>query len=444
LLYFFYFEKKTFINFLRGFFFETIKNKSLLKKSLLLTTTQRNSTDQRKLFGILFNNYSNKSDCKGDKLANKSQKMGFHYLSSNAAVLQKYRELKQPDNMVQCMYVWIDGTGENMRAKTKTMDFEPTKASDLPIWDFDGSSTGQAEGNNADVYLKPVALYNDPFRGGKNKLVLCETMGYDKKPNKTNKRASCAKVMEKINDTVPWFAIEQEYSLLEGDNPLHKHPLGWPSNGFLEPQGPYYCGVGAFKVFGRDIVEAHYRACMYAGIPISGENAEVMPSQWEFQVGPSVGIAAGDDLWMARFLLERVAEDFRVGVTFDPKLIAGDWNGAGAHTNFSTKAMREPGGLKVIEDSIEFLRANHAAHIRNYDPKGGVDNIRRLTGRHETGSYDSFSAGVANRGASIRIPRRVADAGFGYLEDRRPASNCDPYVVTEYLARSAVLREKIE
>lgn len=135
--------------------------------------------------------------------------------------------------------------------------------------------SGQAEGNNADVYLKPVALYNDPFRGGKNKLVLCETIGYDKKPNFANKRATCAKVMEKITDEEPWFAIEQEYSLLEGDNAQHKVPLGWPKNGYLSKQGPYYCGVGAFKVFGRDIVEAHYRACMYAGIPISGENAEV-------------------------------------------------------------------------------------------------------------------------------------------------------------------------
>lgn len=399
--------------------------------------------DQRKFFGIQVNQLST-SKLNSKESVNKNQKMGFHYLSSNAAVMARYRDLKQPDNMIQCMYVWIDGTGENLRAKTKTLNFEPTKAEQLPLWDFDGSSTGQAEGNNADVYLKPVALYNDPFRGGRNKLVLCETVTYDKKPNSTNKRASCAKVMEMVADHEPWFGIEQEYSLLEGDNPLHKHPLGWPSNGFLAPQGPYYCGVGAFKTFGRDIVEAHYRACMHAGIPIAGENAEVMPSQWEYQVGPSVGIASGDDMWMSRFILERVAEDFRVAVTFDPKLISGDWNGAGAHTNFSTKAMREPGGLKAIEESIEYLRVNHEAHIKNYDPKGGSDNVRRLTGRHETGSYDQFSAGVANRGASIRIPRRVADQGFGYLEDRRPASNCDPYVVTEYLARSAVLREKIE
>ncbi|KAK4337434.1 hypothetical protein RND71_043638 [Anisodus tanguticus] len=369
--------------------------------------------------------------------------MDLSYLSSNASVMAKYRDLKQPDDKVQCMYVWIDGSGENMRAKTRTLNFVPKSVEELPIWDFDGSSTGQSEGSNADVYLKPVAIYKDPFRGANNKLILCETISYDKKPNFANKRASCAEVMKKVADSQPWFGIEQEYSLLSGKNGINKHPLGWPENGFLAPQGPYYCGVGAHRAFGRDVVEAHYRACMYAGIPISGENAEVMPSQWEFQVGPSEGINAGDDVWMARFILERVAEDFGIAVTFDPKLISGDWNGAGAHTNFSTKAMRGPGGIKHIEEAIEHLRVNHTAHISNYDPKGGADNVRRLTGRHETGSYDQFSAGVANRGASVRIPRRVFDQGFGYLEDRRPASNCDPYVVTEYLVRSSILKEKL-
>lgn len=223
-----------------------------------------------------------------------------------------------------------------------------------------------------------------------------------------------------------------------------KHPLGWPSNGFLAPQGPYFCGVGAYRVFGRDVVEAHYRACLYAGVKIAGENAEVMPSQWEFQIGPCEGIRGGDDLWMARFLLERVAEDFRIAVTFDPKIQTGDWNGAGAHTNFSTEAMRRSGGLAEIEAAIERLRRNHLRHIRDYDPKGGLDNARRLTGRHETSSMETFSAGVAHRGASVRIPRAVADNKCGYLEDRRPSSNCDPYVVTELLVRTCILDEHLQ
>lgn len=355
----------------------------------------------------------------------------------NKQTTLRYLSLPQPEDKVQCMYVWIDGTGEHLRAKTRTIDFVPKVAEDLPVWNFDGSSTYQAEGSNSDIFLHPVALYKDPFRGGNNRLVLCETFKYNRKPTESNKRRFCVEVMEKAKEHKPWFGIEQEYTLLDCD----KHPFGWPKNGFPGPQGPYYCGVGADKVYGRDVVEAHYRACLYAGIPISGTNAEVMPAQWEFQVGPSEGVSIGDDLWMARFILQRVAEDFGVVVTFDPKPIPGDWNGAGAHTNFSTKAMREDNGLKEIEKAIERLSKHHERHIQAYDPKQGKDNERRLTGFHETSSIHDFSAGVANRGASIRIPRHVAEEGKGYLEDRRPSSNCDPYSVSEVLVRTVCLGE---
>lgn len=204
-------------------------------------------------------------------------------LVSNGTILGKYLALSQPQDMVQVMYVWIDGTGEHVRAKTKTVNRVPKNAEELPIWNFDGSSTGQSDGTNSDIYLLPVQLYNDPFRGGNNKLVMCETIKFNRNPTESNKRHSCKLVMDMVIDThAPWFGIEQEYSLFDGFD--RKRPLGWPSGGFPGPQGPYYCGVGANRVFGRDVIEAHYRACMYAGIKIAGENAEVMPAQWEFQV----------------------------------------------------------------------------------------------------------------------------------------------------------------
>jgi len=355
---------------------------------------------------------------------------------TNKTVMDRYRDLPQ-GNKVQCMYIWIDGTGEGMRAKTKTVDSEPKNVSELPIWNYDGSSTYQAEGSNSDTYLHPIAMYPDPFRRGPNKLVLCETYKYNKQPTETNHRKLCAEVMEKAKDVEPWFGLEQEYTMLDQDG----HPFGWPKNGFPGPQGPYYCGVGANKVYGRDVVEAHYRACLYAGINISGTNAEVMPAQWEFQVGPTEGIAMGDDLWLSRFLLYRVAEDFGVVISLDPKPMVGDWNGAGCHTNFSTVPMRKPGGIKAIEEAIDRLSKHHIRHIKAYDPQEGKDNERRLTGAHETSSIHDFSAGVANRGCSIRIPRDVAEKGYGYMEDRRPSSNCDPYQVTRVMVQTVCLDE---
>jgi len=266
---------------------------------------------------------------------------------------------------------------------------------------------------------------------------MCETYKYNKEPTETNNRKFCLEVMQKAKDTKPWFGIEQEYTLLSEDG----HPFGWPKNGFPGPQGPYYCGVGAGRVYGRDIVEAHYRACLYAGIRVSGTNAEVMPAQWEFQVGPTEGIDMGDDLWVARYILHRVAEDFGVVVTFDPKPMEGDWNGAGAHTNFSTAAMRQPGGMVAIESAIDKMSKHHIRHIKAYDPREGKDNERRLTGAHETSSIHDFSAGVANRGCSIRIPRECAEQGYGYLEDRRPSSNCDPYKVTAVIVQTVCLSD---
>lgn len=340
----------------------------------------------------------------------------------NTALLNKYINLPQNGSII-AEYIWIDSFGA-MRSKARTLSKKITSVDQLPQWNFDGSSTGQAPGDNSDVLLQPVAFYPDPFRpGNDNILVLSECLSNDGTPNKFNHRNAAAKLMKAHAGQEVWFGLEQEYTLLD---PVDGYIYGWPKGAFPAPQGPYYCGVGAGKVYARNIIEAHYKACLYAGITISGINAEVMPSQWEFQVGPCEGISMGDELWMARYLLDRIAEEFGVQVSYHPKPLKGDWNGAGCHTNVSTKNMRVPGGMKHIDAAIEKLSKRHDAHIKLY----GKDNEQRLTGRHETADMHTFSAGVANRGCSIRIPRSVGIEGYGYFEDRRPASNIDPYLVT--------------
>ncbi|KAM7279252.1 hypothetical protein ACFE04_006386 [Oxalis oulophora] len=324
-------------------------------------------------------------------------------------------------------YIWVGGSGMDLRSKARTLTGPITDPAKLPKWNYDGSSTGQAPGEDSE------AIFKDPFRRGNNILVICDTYTPQGVPIPTNKRAAAAKIFNHPDVVAEetWYGIEQEYTLLQKDI---QWPLGWPLGGFPGPQesdpvtyfplsdhnsqiGPYYCAIGADKAFGRDVVDAHYKACLYAGINISGINGEVMPGQWEFQVGPSVGISAGDEVWVARYILE------------------GDWNGAGAHTNYSTKSMRADGGYAVILKAIEKLGKKHAEHIAKY----GEGNERRLTGKHETADINTFKWGVANRGASIRVGRDTEKDGKGYFEDRRPASNMDPYVVSSMIAETTLL-----
>ena len=332
---------------------------------------------------------------------------------------------------VQAEYVWIGGNGGDLRCKTKTLEKAPASVADLPLWNYDGSSTNQAPGTNSEVILHPKAIYPDPFRGGKNILVLCDTYTPGGEALPTNTRKGALEVMEKAKDLVPWFGIEQEYTLFEGDG---RTPFGWPSGGFPGAQGPYYCGAGAHSAYGRYIADAHYRCCLFAGLAISGINAEVMPGQWEYQIGPSVGIDSGDEMVISRYLMLRVCEAFGVIVSFDPKPIPGDWNGAGCHTNFSTKPMREEGGYAEIIKACDRLGAPGVPekHMAAY----GEGNERRLTGLHETASMSDFSYGVADRGASLRIPTAAEKDGKGYFEDRRPSSNMCPYRVTSMMVQT--------
>jgi glutamine synthetase len=315
-------------------------------------------------------------------------------------------------------YIWLDGykPTANLRSKTKIVDNFGGDLSDCPMWSFDGSSTQQAEGGSSDCLLKPVSVYPDPVR--KNAyLVMTEVLNADGSPHESNGRAT---IDDDDNDF--WFGFEQEYFLWDPETNL---PLGFPKD--QTPQGQFYCSVGGKNTFGRDVMDEHLDICLEAGINVEGTNAEVAAGQWEFQTFAKGAKQAGDEMWVARYLLERTAESYGLAIEYHPKpLGATDWNGSGMHANFSNNILRTCGDKKTYEKICEAFRPVIKEHIDVY----GADNDQRLTGEHETQSINEFSYGVSDRGASIRIPIMTVENGWkGWLEDRRPASNGDPYKI---------------
>jgi glutamine synthetase len=352
---------------------------------------------------------------------------------------------------VKLEYIWLDGyhPEQNLRSKTKVWDYDPIKTpkynsfrengpcpEELPVWSFDGSSTQQSKGNFSDCLLKPVRVIMDPQRK-KSFLVMCEVLNPDSTSHKSNTRHLIPKkevdagefvnVKDFTRDNYDmWFGFEQEYTLI-GKN---GRPLGFPDGGFPDSQGKYYCAVGNRNVSGREIAEQHLDVCLSSGLNITGINAEVLLGQWEYQLLGMGVTRSADDLWLSRYLLHRICEQYEVHVEFHPKPVDGDWNGSGLHTNFSNKKMREIGGKEYIMNICDLLKQHHTKFIDNY----GAYNNMRLTGNHETQSIDKFSVGESDRGASIRIPVGLVNNGWkGYLEDRRPASNADPYKITKLL-----------
>lgn len=342
-------------------------------------------------------------------------------------------------------YVWLDAIG-NFRSKAKIMrsddlKLRPTFPKEIPLprlehipkWNYDGSSTGQADGKDSEVLLVPVRVTHCPFRGHHNFVVLCETQ--DREGKSLSTRSWAKAIFDQDLDAKPWFGLEQEYFQYGPDG----LPLGLSdaiASG--KGQGQYYCSVGHGNAYGRHLADCHMKACTHAGLKISGINAEVAPGQWEFQIGPVEGINAGDELLLARYFLVLAAEKLGLSVDFHPKPkviqdAEGEWNGSGCHCNFSTANMRTPcddkSGLSYIESAVKRLKKAHALHMKYY----GEGNELRMTGKCETAEYDKFTAGRANRSASVRIPNDTVDKGYGYFEDRRPSSNCDPYRVTALL-----------
>ncbi len=320
-------------------------------------------------------------------------------------------------NKIKFEYIWLDGYSpeQNLRSKTKIleMDSYDGDVSKLPIWAFDGSSTKQAEGHFSDLLIYPKRVYPDPARIDAY-LVICEVYNPDGTPHVSNTRHK----LEEDPDL--WVGFEQEYVIMKDGL-----PLGFPENGFPAPQGPYYCAVGTGNVAGREFVEEHLDICLDAELNLSGINAEVMLGQWEYQVFAKGALKAADDLILSRYLLYRLSEEYDYIIDLHPKPVKGDWNGSGMHTNFSTKAMREIGGEKMMTEICEAFGKRHKEHMAVY----GAYNEQRLTGKHETQSIDTFSYGVSDRGASIRIPASTGKTWKGHLEDRRPASNANPYLI---------------
>ena len=354
--------------------------------------------------------------------------------------------LDQPEDRVQVTYVWLDH-GDVTKAKCRTLNFIPETVDQVPDWACapavvlpDGSIITK------EYLLKPVQLYRDPFRRGNNKIVLCQAFEFnDGGPAANNKRYSCQQVMDQVAaDHDPWFGIEQEYCLMDATSHGGSWPLGWPKDGFPDNSNltRYVFGVGTGNVVRRDISEAHYRACLFAGIPIAGVNPEGVLGQWEFQVGPSPGVECGDHLWMARHMLRRVTEDAGIIVSFEPRIVAG-WIGSGGHTNYSTKQSRDKQtGMQAINDMIHKLSLKHEEHLRVYDLSDGRDNKNRLKSSPVNSDYDQFTSGIGVRNVSVRIPQLCAQAACGYIEDRRPAANADPYVVTEMIVRTTLLPDQ--
>jgi glutamine synthetase len=332
------------------------------------------------------------------------------------AVLASYQ------NCCVAEYVWLDGKGQT-RSKCKTMDKTPSGCDDCTIWTFNGACTDQAEAVSSDVYLVPRKVFTDPIRGAPHVLVVCECITQAMEPAKGNFRAECAEVMEKFANSDPWFGLEQEYVLMDDQ--------GTP---LTVAAGDNYCGRGALSLpkYMREIMGDHYAQCLSAGIKISGMNCESGRAQAEFQIGPCKGLNAGDHMIAARHTLHKCANRYRCAVSF--KGYHSDIEvPSGMHVNFSSRETRGDGGLIIIEKVCRALGRRMKEAIGVY----GGENAERLCGKKDTSEMNSFSFAIADRTASIRIPRSVGIVAKGYLEDRRPSANSDPYRVTAFVMKTA-------
>ncbi len=359
-------------------------------------------------------------------------------------------------------YIWIDGDN-GLRSKircTNTINLDELE------WNYDGSSTNQASTKDSEVILKPVKLLVNVYENLKLKkelnmenitnlgvhfLLLCHCIDNKNNSVKNNNYLYAKEIFENTNvkNAKPWYGLEQEYFIV---NTKTGYPLGFnkdynEKNNKIcfepkEGQGKYYCGFNPEFNICKKIATKHMYVCKLNGLNISGINAEVACSQWEFQIGPIEGIEAAYQLWIARYLLLKIAEEEGYSITFEPKPITwGEWNGSGCHTNFSTENMRNgnnnegKNGYEYILEALIKLEEKHLEHIKIY----GTGNELRLIGKYETSDLNKFSYGVGSRNTSIRIGNKTYEEQKGYFEDRRPSSNMDPYLVCAKIAETILI-----
>lgn len=326
-------------------------------------------------------------------------------------------------------YIWLDGNyPQQLRSKTKIVEAKNEDKIKLSNWNFDGSSTNQADTQKSELILRPVNRFKNPFLEN-SILVLCEVWTPEGERHQSNTRALLSDTVKQFDqDTL--YGFEQEFIIYDTKT---QKPVGWPKQGFPRPQGDYYCGVGSNNVSGREFIEELALLCLQAGLKISGTNAEVMLGQWEYQIGPVAALDGSDQLWISRWIMNRLSEKYHYRIELDPKPYPGnEWNGSGMHVNFSTQTMRQDIDNKysLAVEACHRLSDNIEDHIKVY----GKNNHHRLTGANETCSIDNFRWGVGDRTASIRLPYSIKDKETaGYIEDRRPASNADPYEVCNVL-----------
>lgn len=331
-------------------------------------------------------------------------------------------------------YIWLDGNdSKSLRSKVRYVNLTPddNMISSIPEWSFDGSSTNQAKTEDSDLILKPVRVFQNALesRQGPALYVLCEVYNTNGTPHKSNTRNRLAKNIQVAPNQGLWVAVEQEFVLID---PATGKPLGWEKyeDGKPPSQGKYYCGVGADTLMSRQLMDGFMSILPQSGIMLDGYHPEVMLSQWEYQTAAGSPLDVADKLWMTRFILQRMSERMGIAISYDPKPVEGNWNGSGAHINFSTRYMREESDMDYINLLCANMEETHKKAIKSY----GHGNDKRLTGKNETSSIKKFTWGEGDRSASIRIPiSTIMGGGLGHLEDRRPSANMDPYEAFSYL-----------